>query len=171
MTAMSVKQLVIVLTWIVFTAAMFVFFTLETLHDFDPEHKLKNVNESKLVQQVSDLTGLPVSELANTVVNFYKEDCACHRVSQSHITALNDKTTNANHTFLNVKVDRGAPIPATPSVMIIGDDTDIIYLGPYGEGLDCAQTDGYASTIYNNHLLGYSANLIITQAQGCYCNT
>ncbi|WP_413699741.1 DUF6436 domain-containing protein [Psychromonas sp. KJ10-10] len=61
-------------------------------------------------------------------------------------------------------------IPSTPSVAIISNMGEVIYYGPYGQGIACSQTAGYAQTMLKNYLKGYIGNVVIKDAKGCYCS-
>ena len=58
-------------------------------------------------------------------------------------------------------------IPSTPSVAFADKKGGILYFGPYGLGLGCSDTVGYAKTMLGNYLKGYSANILVKDAKGC----
>jgi len=77
--------------------------------------------------------------------------------------------TNNDFNVINKTLTSDSLIPSTPSIAIIDDNGNTLYFGPYGEGIGCSQTGGYAKTMLNNYILGYSDQLIVTSAKGCYC--
>lgn len=161
-------QISILISWLIFTFIGFMYFTFERLSEFDPNGVLKNISRNQFTQSFLD-EKIAMSG-SNTIIHFYQTDCACNNSSETHIQQLNDVATKNNYSFVSLEVDNALLVPSTPSVAIINETNELVYYGPYGEGLGCSQTNGFALTVMNNHLLGYSANLIVQSAKGCYCN-
>ncbi|MDO6445428.1 DUF6436 domain-containing protein [Colwellia sp. 1_MG-2023] len=162
-------QVALFFSWLAFTACAFIFLTIERIAEFDPNGVLENTSRAELVNRIF-ANNQPLNN-ASTIVNFYQADCACNSVSQNHITQLEQVAKKNGYEFVNVEASDKYSVPSTPSIAIIGESSELIYFGPYGEGLGCTQTNGFATTVLENHLKGFSANLIISSAKGCYCNT
>ena len=172
------RHLTIVVVWILFTVLAFAYFTKQRLVNFDSDNKLQGVDHLQLANYLKNYTSSETiglgdgldNSLGNRVIHFSKPNCACQQFSQEHISDLN-KMAEANHfSVVNVVVEQDNLIPATPSVAILDADGDVIYYGPYGQGLGCSQTSGFAQTMLNNFVKGFSANIIIREAKGCYCS-
>lgn len=162
-------QLMIVAIWVIFTLLAFGYFIADKLVDFDKQGKLKAVTKQQLSSSLNVYLKDAGQDSENTILHFSQANCQCQQVSQSHIQGL-DKIALANEfNVINVRLDGHHFIPATPSVAIVNRDGGIIYFGPYGSGLACSQTSGYAQTMLKNFLKGYEASFIVKQASGCYC--
>ena len=56
-------------------------------------------------------------------------------------------------------------LPATPALLVLGQKGELLYLGPYGEGLGCSENTEIPITILNNYAKGYASKLIHNQAK------
>jgi hypothetical protein len=166
-------HLAIVIVWLSFTVAAFTYFISDRLVKFDFENKLENINHQQLARSLKPYVKVfqKNKKIGNTVVHFSKSNCKCQKYSEQHIQDINKIAIENEFNIINVVVGNGKYniIPATPSVAIMTTMGEIIYFGPYGQGLACAQTLGYAQTVLNNFIQGYNANIIIKDAKGCYC--
>lgn len=162
-------QVTLFIGWLTFTAIAFTLFTLKRIVPFDPNGALEKVSKTELINKIFESN--KSIDKANTIVNFYQADCACNEVSKNHIKQLENLAVSNSYNFINVQLEKDQFIPSTPSIAIIDNQSNLVYFGPYGEGIGCSQTNGFAKTVFKNHLKGYSSNLIISSAQGCYCNT
>ena len=162
-------QLAVVIVWIIFTAAAFSYFVSEKLVSFDSENKLQDIDNQQLASSLKQYIDPALIGLGNSVLHFSKAHCDCQKYSEPHIEDINKIAAKNKFNIIRVVIDEHKIIPATPSVAIVDALGEIIYFGPYGQGLACSQTSGYAQTILNNLILGYKANIIIKEAQGCYC--
>ena len=71
---------------------------------------------------------------------------------------------------IDAAVERAMKVFQVPGMAVsVVHNGEVVYFGPYGAGLACSQTSGYAQTILNNFIKGYAANFIIKNAKGCYC--
>lgn len=160
--------ILIVVSWCIFTLAAFTLFNFQRLQFFDPKGKVKNMTTSQFEKRLVKV--LPV-KMPKTLVHFSQTDCECNKASQRHIEQLNKSARENLYHIENIEIKASSFIPSTPSIAIIDEFGSLAYFGPYGEGLDCAQTNGFAFTVFNNLLQGFSSELIVELAQGCYCNT
>ena len=159
----------IVLIWISFTVAAFSYAISEKLVEFDLNNKLTGIEYQQLATVLSPYLNSNFSQAGNTVLHFSKPGCNCQQVSEQHIQEINTIASNNSFNIVNVELNNHPVIPSTPSIAIVDNSGSVIYYGPYGQGLACSQTSGYAQTILNNFIKGFSANLVIKKAKGCYC--
>lgn len=155
--------------WCVFTIVAFAYFITSKLVNFDPQNKLQHIDNKKLYSALQPYAINMPQGLKNKIMHFYGPNCKCQQYSEKHIKAINNIAAKADFEIINIALTQHDIIPATPSVAITNSIGEVIYFGPYGEGLACSQTSGYAQTVLNNFLKGYADNTIISQAKGCYC--
>ena len=162
-------RVTIVIVWLSFTVAAFTFFVGNKLVPFDFENKLAGINHLQFATSLTPYIELVPIGKGNTVLHFSKPACDCQKYSESHIQDIDKIATENEFNIIKVVINEHNIIPATPSVAIIDTLGELIYFGPYGQGLACSQTSGYAQAMLNNFLKGYTANIIIKEAKGCYC--
>ncbi len=166
-------HLAIVIVWLTFTVAAFTYFISDRLVKFDFDNKLKNINHQQFASSLKPYIKAfqQNQNIGNTVLHFSKLNCKCQKYSEQHIQDINKIALENKFNIINVVVDDDEynSIPATPSIAIMTTMGEIIYFGPYGQGLACSQTSGYAQTVLKNFIKGYNANMIIKDAKGCYC--
>lgn len=162
-------QVTIVTVWISFTVIAFAYFISNKLVDFDIANKLKGIGHQQLAISFFPYLDPVLKDVGNTILHFSQQNCSCQQYSEQHIEDINKIATENEFNVINIVVNEHHLIPATPSIAILNRLGEIIYFGPYGQGFACSQTTGYAQTMLNNAIKGYQANLIITEANGCYC--
>ena len=167
-----------VAAWLVFTVVAFAYLVQDKVVSFDSEQKLQYVSNKQLSRAILQFTqshpkvlleSKPPVALKSSIVHFSAPGCSCQQYSEQHIEAINSLASEYQIDVVHVELEAHDMIPSTPSVAIVDNLGDIVYFGPYGQGLYCTQTSGYAQTILNNLVKGYVANLIVKQAKGCYC--
>ncbi|TMM45387.1 DUF6436 domain-containing protein [Colwellia ponticola] len=174
-------QLVLLVVWLSFTVLAFSYFIQGRLVNFDADHKLRDIEHQELAPHLISFIEAAIPNIAdgendvvdhsisNTIIHFSQPNCDCQQYSEAHIKDINQLALNHNFAIKRVVMTKDNLIPATPSVAIIDNSGDVIYFGPYGQGIACSQTSGYAQTMLNNYVQGYSANIVIKEAKGCYC--
>lgn len=163
-------QLAILIAWLGFTLLAFGYFITDKLVSFDSNEKLKNVDYQKLSTFLAPYS-LPIEgNKKQTVLHFSTPTCNCQKYSDEHIQEINELAAKHDFTIKNINIEKHDIIPSTPSIALIDKSGEIIYFGPYGQGLACSQTTGYAQTILNNFIKGYNENIVIKEAKGCYCS-
>lgn len=172
---MLVKWLVSV--WAILCTGGILAISLQQFSEFDPD--------STLSLAISDLSFEDnfVNELQSTqdiagksLIHFYN-GCFCDLLSQAHIKNLSAQMDTKG--FHNIHLDiREHPelshyVPSTPSVAIVGNQHELIYLGPYSEGYGCLQSGaGLIETLMPKITSSVLENsLVITDTKGCYCTT
>lgn len=166
---MTKFQFAILVLWLSFTILAFSYFIQNSLVNFDSENKLVNIDHQDLIPHLTSLSDQIKNDTSNTIVHFSKANCECQKNSEAHIADINKIAIANGFNIIGIVLDKHDIIPSTPSIAILGDTGDVIFFGPYGQGIACSQTSGYAQTILNNYLKGYRSNIIIKEAKGCYC--
>ena len=149
--------------------AAFIYLVSEKRVSFDLEKKLAGIGHLQLATVLKPYVVSVLAGKDNTVLHFSTPDCDCQQYSATHIEDINKIATDNNFSIIKIVINEHNFIPATPSIAIIDLLGEVIYFGPYGQGLACSQTSGYAQTMLNNFIKGYKANIIIKEAKGCYC--
>lgn len=166
---MTKFQFGVLVLWISFTVLAFSYFITDRLVEFDENNKLENIKTQTLGSYFTHFITQENNKKGNKIIHFSQKDCDCYQSSEAHISDLNRIASANNFDIINVVLDEDDIIPSTPSIAVIGDSGEVIYYGPYGQGVACSQTAGYAQTVLNNYLKGYVSNIIIKNAKGCYC--
>jgi len=167
---MSKLQLVILIAWITFTLFAFGYFIQDRLVSFDSKEKLKGVEHQELSAHLAPYSIQEGNKGKQTVLHFSTPNCDCQTYSDKHIQEINELADEHNFTIKNIEIYEHDVIPSTPSIALMDESGEVVYFGPYGQGLACSETSGYAQTILNNYLKGYSDNIVIKEAKGCYCS-
>lgn len=162
-------QIAIVIAWLSFTVAAFGYAISDKLVNFDFSNKLQGIEHKQLASYMKPYLDPLMKNVGNTVLHFSKPNCDCQKTSEQHIQEINKLASDNSFNIVNVVINQHEIIPSTPSVAIMDNEGGVVYFGPYGQGLACSQTSGYAQTMLNNFLKGYSANMIVKEAKGCYC--
>jgi len=151
-------QLSLLIIWLSFTFFAFSYFIQGKLISFDAENKLMNIEHKELAPHLIYLIGEAKGDsdsvngdIENTIIHFSKPNCECQQYSAAHIQDINKLAIDNNFTIKKVVINEHNIIPSTPSVAIIDNTGDVIYFGPYGQGIACSQTSGYAQTMLNNY--------------------
>jgi hypothetical protein len=163
-------QLLILIIWLVFTISAFGYFITGKLASFDSNEKLKGVGYQELSTSLATYSAQIGNKAKHSILHFSTPSCECQKYSDTHIQEINKLAAKYDFNIKNINIDKHDFIPSTPSIALVNDSGEIVYFGPYGQGLACSQTAGYAKTILNNYLKGYSANIVIKEAKGCYCS-
>lgn len=162
---------VIVVVWLIFTVLAAIYFISDRLVKFDPEEKLLNISTQALVAEVISEFDLP-AQMPNTLINFTSEGCKCNQNSQEHLSDVKNTAKKENLAVINISLPQNLSniIPSTPSVLLLDNNSQLIYFGPYSEGASCNKGEGIIDLVMANYKKGFNAELIISNAQGCYCN-
>lgn len=175
------KQVVIggsvIFVWVVYTFAAFVYFTNQKLVSFDPSNSLMGASGAQIatdLYQLADFNSTAFDRTKPSIIHFIDNDCKCQNTSLAHIKEIDLLAQQHNYNVTTVNVsDYVSLLPlvtSVPSIAILGNNGEFVYFGPYGEGLACSETAGFAQAMLNNYLKGYNAELIASEAKGCYCN-
>jgi hypothetical protein len=168
--------------------------------EFDPELKLSAAImslsfESELVAALPNLD----EGSRGSIFHLVQGDCFCERLSDGHKANLSDW---ANKRSLTSKVLDLADypslltyIPSTPAVLVVDENKNLVYLGPYSVGFGCFEDTGLVDlrikpyfdksvSAETETMHKYSTSLkstdsininklsqIQSEAVGCYCPT
>tara|TARA_R110001583_G_scaffold10698_7_gene49170 strand:+ start:22251 stop:22751 length:501 start_codon:yes stop_codon:yes gene_type:complete len=160
-------QFAMLALWLSFTVLAFSYFINDKLKDFDADNKLANITALSLAPQIRSFLSSDSAE--NSIIHLSKKNCGCQATSEVHIQEINNIALVNHFNVINVVLEEHDTLPSTPSIAIINNAGEVIYYGPYGQGIACSQTAGYAQTVLKNYLKGYMSNIIIKEAKGCYC--
>lgn len=163
-------QLGILIVWLSFTIAAFSYFIDGKLVDFDSSQKLKNIEHTDISNYLSHYITHNNNDNMQTILHFSTPECDCQQFSEKHIIDINNLASSHGFNIKNISIKQDKVIPATPSIALIDSAGSVIYFGPYGQGIACSQTSGYAQTMLNNYVKGFKANIVIKDAKGCYCD-
>ena len=163
---------VIVFVWLGFTVLAAIYFIGGRVVAFDPKNKLINISQTILVNRIMAEFGLP-DKMPNTLINFISENCSCNTISKEHLSDVKNNAAKNNMSVINIILPKGLSdiIPSTPSVLALNQKSELIYFGPYSEGLSCGKGEGIIDLVMSNYKKGFNAQLIMANSKGCYCNT
>lgn len=158
--------------WLVFIIGAAVYLIGRELSSFDPNAILSKASPEKLVESI-DLSLGDGTQLEKTLIHISDEACHCNRYTQKHQLAINKLADTKNFSIQHVSVNElqeSTYIPSTPAVMLVGENNELIYFGPYAQGIACSENNTMLELSWKNYLKGYNANIIFSEAEGCYCN-
>jgi hypothetical protein len=166
------RHYIVFTCWLVGTIIAATYFISSRLLPFDPEQKLASKNSIALLDQLNEIDQLKGIDVNNTIIHFTSDDCSCTQFSHDHKQSINLQANIDGFNVINVNLPPGVAslIPSTPAILIIGQEKQLLYFGPYSIGLACTQSNGYVETVLQNYAKGYAASLIINDASGCYCH-
>lgn len=160
------------LVWLLFILIAAIYVVSQRWVAFDPELKLNKLSAEQLVNNVKAALKEEVV-MNNTLIHFTDNNCHCNTYAQSHIEEINNQAKQYAFNVIDFSVDNLQEtlyLPSTPAVMLIGENNQLIYFGPYAQGLDCSQENDMIEISWANYQKGFNPNLIYSEAQGCYCH-
>lgn len=124
------------------------------------------------MQELRKIEQLKNVNLSDTIIHFTSDNCSCTQYSEEHKRAINKQAglTGFNVINVNLPAHLSIIVPSTPAILIVSNTQKLLYLGPYSIGLACTQSNGYVETVLQNYAKGYSTDLILNEAKGCFCN-
>ena len=170
-TSVPLHLYVIVAVWLIFTVCAAIYFIGNRLSEFDPERKLVDISQEELVHRIMAELKLP-EHMPNTLINFISKNCSCNQISEAHRIDVKKNASQENMSVINITLPEGFSgiIPSTPAVLALNKNSELIYFGPYSEGLSCGSGEGIIDLVMSNYKKGYNAQLIMEKSKGCYCN-
>jgi hypothetical protein len=150
---------------------------MQQLVDYDPRLKLSNAIadtnfERQLIQALHQTQGVS----KKSIIHFNRDDCFCQFVASEHIQALSNKLIQKGFESIHINLQKQPElkrfIPSTPSLVIIGEQQELIYLGPYAEGYGCLTGTSLVDNIIQKAFTDELENAVfVTEAKGCYCQS
>ncbi|MBN7821281.1 DUF6436 domain-containing protein [Bowmanella yangjiangensis] len=149
--------------WLLYMLGAFFLMGDRHLRWFDPEQKL-TAQQSALQAYIADLPD-------NTVIEFVEPGCYCNPFSSEHREELRHDFAKQGKTLRVVTPgdEERAWLPSAPAVLVVGENKQIVYLGPYSAGLYCSANNSFVVAAVNNYQRAGLATGILDDAQGCYC--
>lgn len=160
------------IVWLVFILGAATYLISRELSLFDPRESLSDISSEKLIASFSASLGKS-DPLGKTLIHITDEDCHCNRYTKKHKSAINKMAEGSDFSVQHFSINEvpNAPyIPSTPAVMLVGENNELIYFGPYAQGIACSENNTVLELSWQNYLKGFNANIILSDAKGCYCN-
>lgn len=164
------KHVSIVAIWLIYTMLSFVIVSKERLVEFDKQGVIANYNPQQIGALLTEEFANSFA-LKSTVLHLGRENCPCSQFTEAHVSSLAKMAEDHQLTNVYKTPSRGSLVYSTPAVAIFDSEQQLIYFGPYGQGIGCSETTGFAQTVLNNHVKGYDDAVIISSAKGCYCTS
>lgn len=163
---------IIFIIWLLLTLLAARYFITGRLLPFDPNLKLAGQSSSTVIKKLREIPVLKSANLSNAIIHFTSNECACTQFSNTHKAGINKQAKLDGFEVINVNLPKGLStiVPSTPAILITSDIEELLYFGPYSAGLACSQSNGYVETVLQNYKQGFSADLIMSDTKGCYCN-
>lgn len=147
----------------------FIYFTSARLVHFDPSGRLESLNSSDITSFNSNGNTISLSENKLTVFHLLGSNCHCNDLNNEHISSINNIANSLHFTVKQIKLEQSDIIPSLPAILVTGNQGELLYLGPYSQGLSCSKGSSFVETALNNFKAGYNSALMIKEAKGCYC--
>lgn len=165
-------QYTLFICWILGTLIAAVYFVNARLVPFDPNKTLLNVDSHELLAKIKDTELLKGYNLKNTLVHITSSNCDCSSYSNEHKISINKQAAIDGFNVLDINIATNVKevFPSTPAALITDEEGQLIYFGPYSEGLACASSNGLIELVMNNYKKGFNSRLIFSESKGCYCN-
>lgn len=160
--------------------------------DFDPELRLsteimslsmEKELESTLsayfssVSASSALASYSNSQMGK-IIHVFQGRCFCETLSQSHQQTLNTWAQDKRISFQSLDIlalpELTRFVPSTPALIVLNQNNELLYLGPYSTGLGCFDDSGLVDIKIKPYFEDdnkYFKALIQSEARGCYCAT
>ena len=158
--------------WIISTVVAGSYFISARLVPFDPQKVLTYVTGTQLISELETSGLLKNKDFSQAIIHMTSDDCHCSKFSNDHKKALDLEAQTDGFHVMNITVSDKVKniIPSTPAALITDKKGQLIYFGPYSEGLACSSSNGLIELVLNNYRKGFNSKMIVEQATGCYCN-
>lgn len=159
--------------WLFTIIAIFSYFVSARLVEFDPNGTLSKLRVDEVKDAVFQSSHS--SKLTeNTLYHISQSHCPCNEKTAAHIVKINQqaKLQGISIHYMALTQAQLSSIPeitATPAVLFVGKKTELVYLGPYAQGLACSETAGMIDITLRNYQKGFNNQIVFSNAQGCYC--
>ncbi|MDU0352758.1 DUF6436 domain-containing protein [Paraglaciecola aquimarina] len=151
--------------------------SVNKLAEFDPQLKLSAaISDLHFEAKLKALLQAQYKVTAKRTFHFSENNCFCQYVAAKHIANLERNLANLDFNNIHINLSEHPAlsdyIPSTPALVIFGQDNELIFLGPYAEGLGCISGTGLVDKVVENLNSPEQENsLFITETKGCYCAT
>ena len=165
----------ILLAWFVTVMSVVISFSVRKVVAYDPFGDLiyqsSNTDFEKEISEALDSMNIGPGTMLHVVSD---KPCFCDDMTNKYSEALYEKLEESGFTYKKAALMKGDQlsryIVSTPTVITVGHDGRLKYLGPYATGLGCFTGDTDIEGIYaasiDNELPGPIVN---AENVGCYC--
>lgn len=155
---------IVISLWLVYMIVAFIWMGERHLRWFDPQYKLAG-QSTALQDYIANLPG-------NSVIEFVEPGCYCNPFSSDHRETLRSDFRHQGKVVQVIKPGDAerAWLPSTPAVLVLGENKQIVYLGPYSAGLYCSANNSFVVAAVNNYQRANLTTGILDDAKGCYCH-
>lgn len=164
--------------WLILASVAIYSFGGSNFKEFDPHLRLASqimsLDFEKDLLQAMESSGLSTDEAR--IYHVRSGDCWCDALSKPHAQKIDQWATqyavNAQVIDLAKHPSLAEYIPSTPAVIVV-DQEQLVYFGPYSEGMGCFAQTGFVDIrmkpYFENPRANFTAS-IQTEAIGCYCH-
>ena len=165
-------HLAIVVLWLAGVGYAGYYFTAQRLVAFDPHRVLVSLSAQDISTMAISTLGTKNTQSKGVIYHFVDNECRCNTYSEEHIKNLSEQAQYDLYDVVTIDLSSdNTPdfITSTPATLVLGEDSELMYFGPYAQGAFCNQSTDTISLVMKNYQQGFNAQLINYQAQGCYC--
>lgn len=166
---------VLLIVWAVTLLAAMLAYGQRQLPVFDPEGNLLYAStypdfDHRVVSLLNNhgVTGASIVHVGT------QSQCYCEWLTTAHQTQLSNRLDNAQYRIAQVAIETLPALqqllPSIPALIVIDDNNQLRYLGPYSTGYGCFTGKTLVEEIaaYTTQL-PYTGAVINTDAEGCFC--
>jgi len=146
------------------------------LSPFDPQGILLHASTDPMFDETVVQALKRQGVTAASIVHISTEDaCYCDTLAQPHQTQLLAKLSTVDYRAVTLDLNKVPSleklIPSIPALIVIDNDYQLRYLGPYANGYGCVTGDTLVEAISQYATKGiYPGAVINTEAKGCFCD-
>ena len=145
------------------------------LSPFDPAQQL--ISRSMDVNFEAELSRALQSRLGplnNTLVHVRSGRCFCETLAARHSSKISQDFGRRGYRNIELQLTEDdqllAFFPSSPALVVFNQAQQLIYLGPYAEGLGCISNDNsLIEQIVRLSSAQYGGPMINAEPEGCYC--
>jgi len=167
----------LLVVWAVVLLAAMLAYGQRQLSVFDPESRLLYASTNPdFDQRVVSLLNTYGITGANIVHIGTQSQCYCEWLTTAHQTQLINTLDSAQYRIAQVTIEALPALqqllPSIPALIVIDDNNQLRYLGPYSTGYGCFTGKTLVQEIaaYTTQL-PYTGAVINTDAEGCFCSS
>jgi len=159
--------------------------------EFDPNLRLSSEMmslsmEDELMSLLSfndRLKAIDTEGYEGSIFHITQGSCFCETLSEGHQNSLNEWAAAKNIAFQTIQLSNEPAlsrfVPSTPAIIVVNNNKELIYLGPYSSGMGCFQDSGlvderikpYFDNANEKPVVNELRATIQSEAKGCYCAT
>lgn len=165
------QHYIIVGVWLVSIVVAAKYFMQQRAIAFDPNELLTNINEQALLATILS-TEVTTKFPPTTLFHIYNTECKCNVVTEDHMNSVFAFAKSHDFTIKKILLTKAMKdvVPSVPAVLATDEKGELLYFGPYGQGISCSVSNGIIDMVLKNFLNGFKFSSIHNKATGCYCN-